>query len=60
MNYIEDPGEYYSPGAYNDEFYPLKCCACGATIGNAADPYADPSCRYCAKDAELAEYEAGE
>jgi hypothetical protein len=42
---------------YNDEFAPLKCCSCGATIGNACDPFADPGCSNCDRLDQEAEYE---
>lgn len=45
-------------GAYNNEFSPLRCVACGTTIGNACDPYADPGCRECDRRDQEAEYEA--
>ena len=32
---------------YHGEFEPLRCCVCRTVIGNAADPFQDPSCPEC-------------
>ena len=40
----------------------LVCCSCGADLGDAGDPYRDPSCLNCAQleaEQELAAEERG-
>lgn len=36
----------------------LTCCGCGADLGDAEDPYRDPSCAQCERRQAIAEAEA--